>query len=398
MQNRFPAIEDIEYEEIYGKKRPESRPCDTKSTFNLKKEVEGVYQRVDNIAVLSNEISRNEIIGGMKNIPNYIQQRNRIINIYKDNGIVKYADCGDMEINHFVKMKLFLEKSGLINHKIDLKVHYLETKDFLQKIKDDKDSKEEQLDKFLKMIQKTFFPQEFEYNTFDAKKCINQEENNCESDNLFFNLKDSTIVCLNCKQKGFFPDIITYSDFMPVNDYKKSLKLDDLEVLRAVYKYQDDWNKISTELDTSKAECVLRFLKMDLSTQFQNINVPIFDNSKNRIMSVVSFLCSIIEPKLASQFARDIIQNYGKGKSENELIKDAFVQLKSSSAELVTLEFDKAKRIIEVILESQMKKMQLKEDAIHDLIKQSKGERQELSRLRNVYRNEFEELKKENKV
>ncbi|ELQ76849.1 Chromatin remodeling factor subunit, transcription factor, partial [Trachipleistophora hominis] len=77
------------------------------------------------------------------------------------------------------------------------------------------------------------------------------------------------------------------------------------------------------------------------------------------------------------------------------LIKNALKAAQHKAKELLTIEENKMVRLVKVILEAQMKKMELKEEAFNDLKGNFKNERIELMKIREGYKSEIEEIKKE---
>lgn len=385
MKNKFPEVEEIGIEEIYGTKRPESKPQDIKSTYNLRKEQKSDIIFSENKIIVNDAISDKERTSGITEIENYIEKRNIILNLQNKNGHVKYADCVNMPLSDFVKIKSFLENSKQINYQTQIRKNTTKIQEYLRKIKD-----EDALDELINSFDKTFKPNEMEYELFDYDKCVKCDQKEV----LFFNLKNSSVLCQYCLRNGEFSDDITFSNFIPLSEISEKLKLTDKLVLSAVYKHGDDWSAIAKELETPEEECVVRFLKINL-TQKCTLDFPVFHQSKNRIMSVVSFLCTCVDQKLASEFAREIIKTYEHGHTEEELITNALMVCQARAKQILGSERKKFERAFEVIIQSQIRKLELKEATLKDLNNQFTNERTELGKFRDLYKTELDELRRE---
>lgn len=442
MQNKFPIVEEIEYEEIYGKKRPQSMPYKVKTTYNLRqkrnKNTEKEPISFDNsfrmAKFTANSISETEKIAELHKIENYIEKRNHLLNIQKEKGCVNFEDCGSMDFNEFIKIKMFLERWSVINIKEELlkdmaeiehvvkevesSTQCAENSDSTDRAKDTKNDEniensdekndytnivdhrsEEFIEKNIKSINESFKEQELK-----EKKIMPEKSCACNNDKTYYNLKDSTIICHECLEKGNYPSNVSFSDFFPLSDISMYLTdLDDSNLLESIRKFNDDWQKVADEVKMSKEECILRFLKKELLSldSIKNIPLDVLTTSDNRIMSVVSFLCSCVDARVAAAFAKSIITNYEKNNCDEidvkhaALIKEALKDAQKKARELLVLERQKLVRLTEVLVEAQIKKMELKEEAFGDLKNSFKNERIELVKIREGYKGEIEEIKKE---
>lgn len=615
MKKKFPAIEEVEFDEDHGSKRTDLKPDSLKFKYNLRKNRFKLENKNDNNVRIDYEFSLRENIAGLGDIQNYIEKRNFIMNIQKQRGYVTFLDCQNMSLSEFAQIKNYLESIKLINHRIELKntlqkidenlLAYVDDDEFSShndypnmRTQSNGDHNNTQYDTVndrnhkstqygtmndrdhsntqygitmnrpigvqntterthkglqthisdtglnkkghtqydntmnrpagvltvrtnspkpntnleyglpqndppyentnnrsldvqsdytnssqmnmhpgynmsqnnsfnnthsqfydqQRMFQKEFlhypsikgtrddqfnnqvngqgvgfirpcdiicdesrpkkykswsqdpkafktllnhfdkmFPinqMKFKEIAYDQCKNCNKKCKNIENNDLYFNLKDDIVLCKNCLRQGKFSDETAYSDYKAISEIKNKIKISDLDILTAVYKNGDDWTAIAQELDTPEEECVIRFLKIDL-TEKMALDGPVFEYSANRIMAVVSFICTCVDPKIASEFAKAILRNYDNGYSEEDLISKGLFEAKNFTPTVLSLEEKKFERVCEVLLLAQTRKLELKELALKDLNNHFTSQKTELVKYRDMYRAEFEEMRKE---
>lgn len=526
MQNKFPTIEEIAYEEIYGKKRPQSKPHSIKTAHNLRQSTSPRPTKSWSALNVphqppikpSSTVSAVERAAGMHVIKGYVNERNRLIRLQHEKGGVGFCDCGSvMVFEDFVRVKMFLERWGVINCKEELLGDVIGVEQQIERVvggRDDENergvgsgsknkdgnastakdteinsnltggtakatnvnsnltastAKDTNTEQTVKSIN-NFFKE----NDFTEKKIPPIKTCQCPTTESSYNLKDTTIVCDSCLKRGRYPDIISHSDFRSLQDIEPYLTdINDEQLLSGVRRYGDDWQRVAQHMNVTKEECVLRFLKKEL-VGVRDVDVDVLMSSGNRIMSVVSFLCSCVDARVAAVFARNVICDYEKesgiensreegiensreegiedgreevienSREENDcengreekknhgsdhvdendqiggtngnksvhdeqngtttdkqgvkhsiLVTNALAAAQNKAKELLILEQDKMIRLVEVILEAQIKKMELKEEAFTDLKGSFKNERIELMKIREGYKSEIEEIRKE---
>ncbi|XP_066934633.1 SWI/SNF complex subunit SMARCC1-like [Clytia hemisphaerica] len=121
--------------------------------------------------------------------------------------------------------------------------------------------------------------------------------------------------------------------------YKEWTDQETLLLLEGLELHKDDWNKVSEHVGTrTQDECIMQFLKLPIedpylekdSTGFLGplaFQPTPFSQSGNPIMSTVSFLASIVDPRVASAAAKAAVDEFSRLKEEipEELI-DAHVE------------------------------------------------------------------------
>ncbi|ELA46436.1 hypothetical protein VCUG_02072 [Vavraia culicis subsp. floridensis] len=533
MQNKFPTIEEIAYEEIYGKKRPQSKPHSIKTAHNLRQSTSPHPTRSWSALNVphrppikpSSTVSAVERAAGMHVVKGYVNERNRLIRVQHEKGGVNFCDCGSvMVFEDFVRVKMFLERWGVINCKEELLGDVIGVEQQIERAVggradenergvgsdgqngdergvgsdgqngDDNvkatDANSDLTGSTAKGTNKEQTVESinnfFKENDFTEKKIPPIKTCQCPTTESSYNLKDTTIVCESCLKRGRYPDSISRSDFRSLQDIEPYLTdISDENLLSGVRRYGDDWQRVAQHMNVTKEECVLRFLKKEL-VGVRDVDVEVLMSSGNRIMSVVSFLCSCVDARVAAVFARSVICDYEKesgvensredgaensredraensredeavnsredgvensredgaensredraenSREENKnhesdhvdennqisstkyvhdeqngtttdkqsvkhsiLVTNALAAAQDKAKELLILEQDKMIRLVEVILEAQVKKMELKEEAFTDLKGSFKNERIELMKIREGYKSEIEEIRKE---
>lgn len=117
------------------------------------------------------------------------------------------------------------------------------------------------------------------------------------------------------------PSYSTVERDAPWTDQETLLLLEGLEL------YNEDWNQIADHVGTrTREQCVVRFLQLPIEDNYleekpeqlgplQYNRIP-FTQADNPVMSVVAFLASIVDPKVAAAAAKSSIDEMTKSLSE----------------------------------------------------------------------------------
>ncbi|KAK6507466.1 hypothetical protein TWF481_005898 [Arthrobotrys musiformis] len=130
-------------------------------------------------------------------------------------------------------------------------------------------------------------------------------------------------LCPNCFLEGRFPNSFTSADFLRADDVTYQAVDRDapwtteetLKLLDAIHMYKDDWNAIAVHVRSrTREQCVIHFLQMPIEDRFLEENLeqlgPLqydripFTQADNPVMSVISFLASLVDPKVAAAAAQ----------------------------------------------------------------------------------------------
>uniref|UniRef100_A0A8C9ZVZ3 SWI/SNF related BAF chromatin remodeling complex subunit C1b n=1 Tax=Sander lucioperca TaxID=283035 RepID=A0A8C9ZVZ3_SANLU len=162
-----------------------------------------------------------------------------------------------------------------------------------------------------------------------------------------------------------------------------------LLLLEALEVYRDDWNKVSEHVGSrTQDECILHFLRLPIEDPYLEDSsaslgplayqpVP-FSQSENPVMSTVAFLASVVDPRVASSAAkaalgerteRGMLINVDEGRvMEQDLVEGsvataAAAALSSAATKakhLAAVEERKIKSLVALLVETQMKKLEIK--------------------------------------
>lgn len=141
-------------------------------------------------------------------------------------------------------------------------------------------------------------------------------------------------LCPNCFLEGRFPATSTNTDFVRMEDPSYSTVERDapwtdqetLLLLEGLELYNEDWNQIADHVGTrTREQCVVRFLQLPIEDNYLEekpeqlgplqYNRTPFTQADNPVMSVVAFLASIVDPKVAAAAAKSSIDEMTKSLS-----------------------------------------------------------------------------------
>lgn len=147
-------------------------------------------------------------------------------------------------------------------------------------------------------------------------------------------------LCPNCFLEGRFPNIYTSIDFVKMEDTGYSTvdqnapwtDQETLLLLEGLEMFNDDWNRIADHVGTrTREQCLIRFLQLPIEDQYieerpeqlgplQYNRIP-FTQADNPVMSVVAFLATMVDPKVAATAAQSSVEEMTKALQEKINIK-----------------------------------------------------------------------------
>uniref|UniRef100_A0A8C6L3C3 SWI/SNF related BAF chromatin remodeling complex subunit C1b n=1 Tax=Nothobranchius furzeri TaxID=105023 RepID=A0A8C6L3C3_NOTFU len=213
----------------------------------------------------------------------------------------------------------------------------------------------------------------------------------------------------DCQNFGLRPDIYTrkHPKTKGANAGREWTEQETLLLLEALEVYRDDWNKVSEHVGSrTQDECILHFLRLPIEDPYLEDSsaslgplayqpVP-FSQSENPVMSTVAFLASVVDPRVASAAAKAAMgERTGKRRSccatrkvwgdnnesrrdgegedgrrtmEMELVEGsvpvaaaaALLSAASKAKHLAAVEERKIKSLVALLVETQMKKLEIK--------------------------------------
>jgi SWI/SNF related-matrix-associated actin-dependent regulator of chromatin subfamily C len=191
-----------------------------------------------------------------------------------------------------------------------------------------------------------------------------------------------------------------------------------LLLLEGLEMFDDDWNSIAEHVGTrTKEQCVLHFLQLPIEDQFLDSDttdlgplkynhIP-FNQADNPVMSVVAFLASAVNPGVASAAAQAALSsiasdapakasnnatNSAKNGATDSAKKPSFDLQKAANAALgsaavkakviADYEEKEIQRLINAVVEAQLRKMEMKMSFFEELESILESERKEIERQR----------------
>jgi len=158
-----------------------------------------------------------------------------------------------------------------------------------------------------------------------------------------------------------------------------------LALLEGIELYKDDWNKVCEHVGSrTQDECILHFLRLPIedpflvedgaaaSTAVGYQPIP-FSKSGNPIMSTVAFLASVVDPRIAAAAAKAALREFSrladedgskeKPLNEQNLSTAAACALGAAAVKakyLASIEERKIKSLVSVLIDAQLKKLDIK--------------------------------------
>lgn len=190
-----------------------------------------------------------------------------------------------------------------------------------------------------------------------------------------------------------------------------------LALLEAIEQYKDDWSKVSEHVRSrTQDECILHFLRLPIEDPFLVEDddgaapngvpdyqpIP-FSKSGNPIMSTVAFLASVVDPKVAAAAAKAALKEFSKladedkdeSLSEKHLSTAASCALRAAAIKakhLASIEERKIKSLVSVLVDTQLKKLDIKIKHYEELESLINKERDTVDNQRKVLLKERQEF------
>lgn len=192
-----------------------------------------------------------------------------------------------------------------------------------------------------------------------------------------------------------------------------------LALLEAVELYKDDWNRVSEHVGSrTQDECILHFLRLPIEDPFLDDDGPTssivdsrpipFSKSGNPIMSTVAFLASVVDPRIAAAAAKAALHEFSKladddGSrekpiNERNLSTAASCALSAASTKakhLAAVEERKIKSLVSVLIDTQLKKLDIKMKHYEELESLVEKEREAIENQRSQLMKERQEFQLE---
>lgn len=162
-----------------------------------------------------------------------------------------------------------------------------------------------------------------------------------------------------------------------------------MALLEGIELYKDDWNKVCEHVGSrTQDECILHFLRLPIEDPFleedetttqssgADTYKPIpFSKSGNPIMSTVAFLASVVDPRIAAAAAKAALTEFSRlatgedGAKQEKPINEQNLSTAAACAlgaaavkarHLAAIEERKIKSLVSVLIDTQLKKLDIK--------------------------------------
>ncbi|CAA3006453.1 SWI SNF complex subunit SMARCC2 isoform X2 [Olea europaea subsp. europaea] len=192
-----------------------------------------------------------------------------------------------------------------------------------------------------------------------------------------------------------------------------------LSLLEAIELFKDDWHKVSEHVgNRTQDECILHFLRLPIEDPFlveDESTGPVvdyqpipFSKSGNPIMSTLAFLASVVDPKVAASAAKAALKEFSK-LADTDAPKDTAIDEKSlstaassalnaaanTSKHLALIEERKIKSLVTVLVDTQLKKLDIKMKHFEELDTITEKEKETIENQRKQLKKEQQEFENE---
>lgn len=227
-------------------------------------------------------------------------------------------------------------------------------------------------------------------------------------------------LCTNCFMNGKYSSELASTDFVKIDPSSfpsSGMNLNSdwteeelLKLMEAIEKYSDSgvnmaannvWDAIAESVGKPREACLLQFLKLPTSellsadssfmtsiTSTSFLNFP-FSQSENPVLSVLAFLAGHVHPRVAAVASQAALSELSKlehkATDSSEMQQVAATALACASAHAQTLATAESNRISywrDLLIETQLKKLQLKIESLEELERIVEEERKEIEKQR----------------
>ena len=226
-------------------------------------------------------------------------------------------------------------------------------------------------------------------------------------------------LCCNCFTTGKYSSEMASADFVKIDpsSFPSSgpssssdwTEEELLKLMEAIEKYSDSgvnmaannvWDAIAENVGKPREACLLQFLKLPTAEHLSSsdssvlgsistssfLNFP-FSQSENPVLSVLAFLAGHVHPRVAAVASQAALSELSKleGQENLDMQAVAATALACASAHAKNLASAESNRIAywrDLLIETQLKKLQLKIESLEELEKVVEEERKEIEKQR----------------
>ncbi|EPY52376.1 SWI/SNF and RSC complex subunit Ssr2 [Schizosaccharomyces cryophilus OY26] len=227
----------------------------------------------------------------------------------------------------------------------------------------------------------------------------------------YHNLKNKEYtICPHCYHQGRFANTYTSSDFLFMEGVTFAHDRDapwteqeTLLLLEGIEEYDDDWNQIALHVGTrTKEQCLVHFLRLPIEDPYKEVQQPDygpfkhgflpFKETENPVLSTLTFLASIVQQQSKQNQSTDISTEKCSEASEtkneesdlpssNALETAARAALNAAGEKsriIASCERRHLRRLVFLLIQSQLEKVEIKMKVLEELEKFSSLELSEI--------------------
>lgn len=258
-----------------------------------------------------------------------------------------------------------------------------------------------------------------EVTVISCKSCQGECSSTVNASAYYYQPAGKINLCVACYTNGKYSPELSSADFVKIdpssfptsatssNDWTED---ELLKLMEAIEKYSDSgvnmaannvWDAIAECVGKPREACLLQFLKLPTGELLSNtsgsnvinsassssfLNFP-FSQTENPVLSVLAFLAGHVHPRVAAVASQAALSELSK----NEQVENADLQgvaataLACASAHAQSLASAESNRISywkDLLIETQLKKLQLKIEGLEELEKVVEDERKEIEKQR----------------
>lgn len=253
--------------------------------------------------------------------------------------------------------------------------------------------------------------------------CKSCQEECSSSSNLtayYHNPTGKINLCSSCFTTGKYSPEMSSTDFIKIDpsSFPSSgpssnsdwTEEELLKLMEAIEKYSDSgvnmaannvWDAIAENVGKTREACLLQFLKLPIGENLNStldsslltsisgssfLNFP-FSQSENPVLSVLAFLAGHVHPRVAAVASQAALSELSKleGQENIDMQAVASTALACASAHAQNLATAESNRVAywrDLLIETQLKKLQLKIESLEELEKFVEEERKEIEKQR----------------
>lgn len=320
-----------------------------------------------------------------RHIGNYSEIRNRIIDLYEKNSnylpLSAVVSLG-FSINHSLKVYDFLEDHKIINFEAEIG-------NILSQVSCEDLGVADNRSGPLHSDRGLFEREESRRVRMKYLKREHLENSMCKCSNMAkYFTSDLLFICSECFTTRNYPN-----DYSPRNFHEITEELlqtlwtrqEEYVLLKNIESFGDDWARVCEGLNKTSDQCIFHFIKMSIIDDNSYFPKTPFVQVPNPVSTFVAFICSMVYPSISTELAKTAIKFLN-----NPNLMEILVEVsKTKGREVLETERKKLEKVEKVEIESLIKRIMLKVDAINEMFAEMSAVRMELEDEREKLLEEF---------